>query len=209
MRKLFLAAFFVACLGLSGVYGVDGGIIGGMSAGWIGGDDWNDVLKSTSTDNEMKFSLQYGAFLEFDYDWFVTFRPELHVLDIRGGSAGSGITIDATSRAVHIPLLAIYRYPLAAGSIYGSIGPSVNLILRDVRFRKEEPGNDAVLLETPYYGVAYGLILGAGYEIPVRSVKIIADFRYHRSLTQVIKFPNINFQNFAFLVGVSREIPND
>lgn len=206
LRSALILMGLLTAATLTEVYAVNGGFFGGASLGWIGGNDWEDLLDTGGYSNSRHSNLFYGAFLEFGFGRFA-FRPELIVLTPSGRAEGTPGIVRVDSRVLNIPLLFCGKYPLRYGSLYGIIGPSINLFLKDITTEVENPGSTSKFSETPYYGMVLGIMLGLGYEIPLGPLRVITDLRYHRTLTDILKERDTNFQNVIILMGASLPIP--
>ncbi len=209
---------FISCLVLAfavsqPVHAINGGVLGGISVNWLGGDSWHDALDEFNADNHGQPELVYGAFLEFSYSDRVSFRPEIQVIAAMGEGTGTlaGLPsrIEATARVLHVPLFVCGRYPSGPGNFYGLLGPTFNFFLTDIRNESTLMGMDTKASENPYYGVVIGAAAGIGYELPILSARVTADLRYHRSLTPIMEEGEDNFQSAVFMLGVSLPIPTD
>jgi hypothetical protein len=179
----------------------------GGTVGWVGGSDWDTLLKEGDYKNTTQGSIAYGAIFEFEFFSFLSFRPEIHILSPAGKAKGDQKTLRVDTRTLQIPFLFTGKYPVRSGYVYALLGPSMNLFLQEIDTEEEISGEIGKYSEQPYYGMVWGVTAGIGYEIPVRSLKVLADMRYNRTLSLIFKEWDTNFQNLSFLAGVVFSIP--
>ncbi|WP_010520377.1 porin family protein [Aquimarina agarivorans] len=148
MRILLISCFF------SLIFNTTTSIFGQneIEFGGIGGFNLSNVVGSdVSDDNGLRVGLHLGGYAQFEIDSEFGFRPELHILSVKGTSSGGFRTI-----YMDFPLLATYQLAEKFKAMAG-VQPSLLLTAR-VDDGRGTITNDIRTIDL-------GFVLGGWYEL--------------------------------------------
>jgi hypothetical protein len=181
----------------------------GTTIGWTGGSDWESLLEEGDYTGATRNQTAYGAAFEFEILPFLSFRPEIHLATFTGRGKGDQNTLSVSARVLHIPFLAVGKYPAGKGFAYGLLGPSMSLFLGEIDSAVSGPDSTQTFSEAPDNGRVWGITLGAGYELPVNNFKFFVDFRYNRTLSLIFNDNDAVFQSIGIMTGLVFSVPMD
>jgi len=208
MKKIGLILVCMLLLTSVSVFAADvtiGGAVG-LSHNWLGGSDWDDILKESDISNQFRLGFEIGAFFDIAVNELFSVQPELNFLLMRAGAGATIGGIDMketfTVKAFEIPVLAKFKFEAGNGNFCFFFGPALQIILGDVGLKAEVDG-DSIFDETeaPDNSTIFSGIVGVGYEIPMGDGTLSFDLRYRRQFTGLIDEINLRFNTIGLRVG--------
>jgi len=166
------------------------GIKGGINwATW----DWGSL--PTPEGNTNYHGYQIGAFVEFDFDFFISIELDA-LYSMRGTKIDMGRDeAQFDTGYFDFPLLVKYTFELEYSRPYFVLGPSFN-ILNSAEFVS---GSDSEVIKNSLEAMEIGMV--AGFGIHMKS--ILLEGRYHMGMTDVSKTDGITSSSWSANFGIS------
>jgi hypothetical protein len=197
LRSLTLTLFvFVFLLPLQ-AQRIETGIKAGASMPFLSGSDWSEALSDVGGGNSFAIRLLGGAYLAYRFS--PQYAVQLEALYTTAGGDYAYTTQIASYNynyagsvrvpSLEIPLLFRATYPVGPGGFYGTVGPSLTVLLGNLRY--EESSGDLKLSaeRSPDNRVLFSAALGGGYLFELDRWLIDLGIRYSRSFTPFYSDP--------------------
>jgi len=190
MKKIGLILMIILLATSVSVFATDvkiGGAIG-LSHSWMGGSDWDEMLKDMDGSNEFRVGFEIGAFFDIAVNELFSVQPELNFLYFRAGAGNSDFDVKATASvsSLEIPVLAKFKFEAGNGNFCFFFGPALQIVLSDPEMTVEIGGtkfDDASGSMPVDNSVLFAGVVGVGYELPMGDGALIFDLRYRRQFT--------------------------
>ena len=183
------------------------GVKGGLSISTLSasGESWLSLRRPA-----------LGAFLSINLDKTVSIQPEVYWLT-KGGASVSyyfdpmGPVIEMESQwslsYIHLPVL-VKLHPIPRGTFRPVLfaGPAFDILLRAVRadYYDGQRMDDSNITDA-YKSTGWDIVAGAGLEVALNKVMLVAEARYTLGLTNIVRlYPDYSQKTRAlmFVVGV-------
>jgi len=208
MKKIGLILACMLLLTSVSVFAADvtiGGAVG-LSHSWMGGSDWDDMLKYMDGSNEFRLGFEIGAFFDIAVNELFSVQPELNFLYIRAGAGNSDYDVKATAvvKVLEVPVLAKFKFEAGNGNFCFFFGPALQIVLGDPEVTVEIDGkkdNDESFSMPVDNSVIFACVVGLGYELPMGDGALIFDLRYRRQFTGFMDDFNGRLNTIGLRVG--------
>lgn len=166
------------------------GVKGGLSISTLraSGESWSSLKRPA-----------LGAFLSINLDKTISIQPEIYWLT-QGGSALVGIFYDELGNPVeieyrwalsYIHLTVLDKiYPIPKGKVRPILffGPAFDILIRAVRGSYYNGQRaDELNITDAYKGTNWDIVAGAGLEVALDKVVLVAEARYTLGMTNIVR----------------------
>jgi hypothetical protein len=177
------------------------GLVVGLNFASAGGSDVPSSFSSTT-------QYSFGGFLDIKLPAGIALQPEI-LYSVKGAS-GTFLNTNGTTKISYldIPVLVKYTFPGVGVKPVIFAGPSLGIKL-SAKVKIDASG-ETMDIKDHINSTDFGLVIGAGVEIPLSAISLVADARYNFGLSRVVKSGYItggdaNIYNRVFSINAGVE----